>query len=160
VNHASGLALSQIRQSTTFDNNSNLLGIGFISLACTVVAVILVSTGLPQSTVWTWSSLVWLIFLLPFLAWFLTRTNQLRREPYPPGRSHRQWTYYFSIFLIVEVAAAAVQLANAVFLAEFWLFLVGLAVLLLLGVVQFIRLLWFGLFYSEGAIQAAEVGNP
>ena len=123
-----------------------LLGIGFASLACTLVSLTFVSTGLSQTTVWALSSLVWLILVLPLAGWIIRmvlyspRDSELEREPL------RRWAYYFGIGLGVTAATAGVQAVNAAFLTEFWPFFLGLVVLLLLGVVQFIRLLWFGLF--------------
>jgi len=139
---------------------TNLLGLGFILLACTVVGLIFVSAGLAQ--VWTLSSLAWLLLVLPFAGWSIRRTYQLRREPRSPrSEPVRRWTpYYFRVALGVVLATAGLQAANAALLAEFWAFFVGLAVLLLLGVTQFIRLLWFGLFESQGAAQAAEIDRP
>lgn len=46
----------------------------------------------------------------------------------------------------VVAATAAIQVANAILLQEFWPLFLGLAVLLIVGVTQFFRLLWFGLF--------------
>jgi hypothetical protein len=55
------------------------------------------------------------------------------------------WTYR-DVLIAVVAAAAVAQMANAAYLAEFWPFFLGLAVLLIIGVTQFFRLLWFGLF--------------
>ena len=53
---------------------------------------------------------------------------------------------YRAVVGAVVAATAAIQVANAIFLQEFWPFFLGLAVLLIIGVTQFFRRLWFGLF--------------
>jgi hypothetical protein len=124
----------------------NLLGVGFILLVCTLVSLVFVSAGFSHSAVWALSSLVWLILVLPFAVWSVRRTIQLRRGSQPPREPVRIWAYYAGISLGIVVATAGVQVVNAGFLTEFWPFFLGLVVLLILGVVQFARLLWFGLF--------------
>jgi hypothetical protein len=125
---------------------ANLLGIGLITLTCAVVALIFVSAGLSHSAVWALSSLVWLVFLVPFTLWFVRSAIRVRKEPPPPGRSIYRWRFYLGGALTVLLATAGVQAINVAFLTEFWPFFLGLAMLLVLGVVQFIRLLWLGLF--------------
>jgi hypothetical protein len=68
---------------------------------------------------------------------------------------------YRVVVAAVMVATAAIQVANAIFLQEFWPFFLALAVLLILGVTQVFRLLWFGLFRQQRvAHQAAGADRP
>jgi len=126
----------------------NLLGIGFVLLACTLGALILASAGLRDATVWALSSVVWLTVSLPYAVWLSRRVVWVPPEPPAPREPAKRWAPYFGGGLAAYVATAGLQVANAAFLAEFWPFLLGLAVLLIFGVTQFIRLLWFGLFPS------------
>jgi hypothetical protein len=136
-----------------------LLGLGFISFACALVALTFVSSGLSHSAAWAFSSLVWLIFSVPFLVFIVSKVfspeagSELDREPF------RRWAWYFGVGLGVFVTTAGLQVANAAFLLAFWPFFLGLVVLLILGVVQFFRLLWFGLFPHQGAAPQSNRGR-
>ncbi len=116
-----------------------LLAIGFILLTCTLVTLILLSTGLSHALVCALSSVVWVVLVIPFAVWTV---NRVVRNPEEPTRS---WTY-LRVSLAVTAATVAVQVANVAYLAEFWPYLLALAVLLLSGITMFFRLLWFGLF--------------
>jgi hypothetical protein len=116
-----------------------LLAIGFILLACALIALILLSAGLSGAVVWALSSVVWVVLVLPVSVWAFSRVVGNPADPTTP-------LSVLAVNLGALAAAAAVQVANAAYLAEFWPFLLALAVLLLIGVTQFFRLLWFGLF--------------
>ena len=117
-----------------------LLATGFILLACTLMALILLSAGLSHTIVWALSSVVWVVLVIPVAVWVVSRVV---RDPAEPTGG---LTYFLVANLAVIAAGGAVQVANAAYLAEFWPFFLALAVLLLTGVTQFFRLLWFGLF--------------
>jgi len=117
----------------------NLLGTGVILLGCTLLALTLLSAGLSQDVVWALSSVAWVVLVLPFTAWAISRGSRLA-EDRTVGLTYRV------VVSGVVLATAATQLANATFLQEFWPFFLALAVILILGVTQFFRLLWFGLF--------------
>jgi hypothetical protein len=117
----------------------NLLATGVIVLACTLVSLILLSAGVPQTTAWASSSVAWVILVLPFSVWAIPQV--IRGYDRPTA----SWTYLGTMFAIV-IATIGIQVANAACFAAFWLFALGLAVALLVGVTLFLRLLWFGLF--------------
>jgi predicted MFS family arabinose efflux permease len=117
-----------------------LLATGFVVLACTLLALVLLSAGLSHAVVWAWSSIVWVVLVMPVALWVVSRVV---REP---AESTGRPSYYSVANFALIAAAAAVQVANAAYLAESWPFLLALAVLLLTGVVAFFRLLWFGIF--------------
>jgi hypothetical protein len=117
-----------------------LLGIGVILLGCTLLALTLLSAGLSHAVVWALSSVVWIVLVMPVAVWVVSRVVRNPAEP-TGGLS-----YFLVANLAVLAAAVAVQVANATSLQEFWPFFLALAVLLLTGVTQFFRLLWFGLF--------------
>ncbi len=114
-----------------------LLGIGFILLACTLIALILLSAGLSHAVVWALSSVVWIVLVIPFAVWAVSMLVRISED---------LSLSYVVANLAVAAATVVVQVANAAYLAEFWPFFLALAVLLLMGVMQFFRLLWFGLF--------------
>jgi hypothetical protein len=116
-----------------------LLGVGVILLGCTLLALTLLSAGLSQAVVWALSSVAFAFLELPFVVWALSSWLRLA-EDRTVGLTYR------SVSVGVAVVAAVIQLANAFFLQEFWPFFLALAILLILGVTQFFRLLWFGLF--------------
>jgi hypothetical protein len=118
---------------------SALLGAGVIVLGCTLLALTLLSSGLSHVMVWTLSSVAWAVLVVPFAVLTLSRVFQMA-EDRTVGRT------YLGVIIAVVVATAAIQVANAIFLKEFWPFFLGLAATLVLGVTQFFRLLWFGLF--------------
>jgi hypothetical protein len=122
-----------------------LLGIGFILLACTLVALVLLSAGISHARVWALSSVLWVVLALPLTVWVFSRVFRVWPEQSPLRESTLTWTYV-RVSIAVVMATVAVQVANAAYLAAFWPFLLGLAVLLVLGATQFFRLLWFGLF--------------
>ena len=117
----------------------NLLAGGVILLACTLLALTLLSSGLSHAVVWTLASVAFTVLVLPLLVWAISRSFRVVEDP-TVG-----WTYTI-VGGSVVAATAASQVANAIFLQEFWPFFLALAVLLILGVTQFVRLLWFGLF--------------
>jgi hypothetical protein len=117
----------------------NLLATGVILLGCTLLALTLLSAGLLHAVVWTLSSVAWVALVPPFVVWAFSRASRVAKDDTVTG------TYRVVVGAVV-VATAAVQVANAAYLAEFWPFFLALAVLLILGVTQFFRLLWFGLF--------------
>ena len=116
-----------------------LLGIGVILLACTLLALTLLSAGLSHAAVWALSSVAWVVLVLPFTVWWFSSAFRMAED-----RTVR--TTYRVVVAAVMVATAAIQVANAICLQEFWPFFLGLGVILILGVTQFFRLLWFGLF--------------
>ena len=118
---------------------TNLLTTGFISLACALIALILLSAGLSHAIVWSSSSVVWVVLVMPVVMWTVSRMVR------NPEEATLSWSYT-GVSLAVLGATAAVQVANAAYLAEFWPFFLGLAVVLLIGITLFFRLLWFGLF--------------
>jgi hypothetical protein len=115
------------------------LATGVILLGCTLLALTLLSAGLLHAVVWTLSSVAWVALVPPFVVWAFSRASRVAKDDTVTG------TYRVVVGAVV-VATAAVQVANAAYLAEFWPFFLALAVLLILGVTQFFRLLWFGLF--------------
>jgi hypothetical protein len=117
----------------------NLLAMGVTVLACALLALTLLSAGLSQTAVCPLSSVAWVVLVLPFAVWTFSRT--LRMPEYRTASRA-----FLNVVIAVVAATAAIQVANAIFLQEFWPFFLGLAVLLIIGVTQFFRLLWFGLF--------------
>ena len=117
----------------------NLLGVGVILLGCTLLALILLSAGLSHAVVWALSSVAWVVLVLPFAVWAFSRAPRVVEDD-------TVTSMYRVVVGAVVAATAAIQVANAIVLQEFWPFFLGLAVLLILGVTQFFRLLWFGLF--------------
>jgi hypothetical protein len=132
--HASGewLPIEKLRLSM-------LLGIGVILLASTLLALTLLSAGLSHSAVWSLSGVVWVFLVVPFTAWGVTRGYRLAEDP-TVGLTYRV------VAGGVMAAMSAIQVANATSLQEFWPFFAALAVTLIIGVTQFFRLLWYGLF--------------
>ena len=116
-----------------------LLGIGVILLGCTLLALTLLSAGLSHAAMWSSSSIAWVVLVLPFTVWGFSSAFRMAEDPTVSAT-------YRVVVAAVMVATAAIQVANAIFLQEFWPCFLGLAVLLLIGVTQFFRLLWFGLF--------------
>ena len=116
-----------------------LLGIGVILLACTLLALTLLSAGLSHAAVWALSSVAWVVLVLPFTVWGFSSAFRMAEDRTVSAT-------YRVVVAAVMVATAAIQVADAIFLQEFWPFFLALAVLLILGVTQFFRLLWFGLF--------------
>jgi hypothetical protein len=117
----------------------NLLGTGVILLGCTLLALTLLSAGLSHAVVWALSSVAWVVLVLPFLVWAFSRASRVAADDTVTR------TYRVVVAAVVAVTAA-IQVANAIFLQEFWCFFLALAAILILGVTQFFRLLWFGLF--------------
>ena len=140
------LPLEKLRLTT-------LLSGGVVLLGCAVLALTLLSAGLPQSTAWTVSSVTWAVLVVPSTAWGISRGYRMP-EDRTAGLTYRV------VVSAVVVALATIQVANVISLQEFWPFFLALGATLILGVTQFIRLLWFGLFQEQGAVQAAEVGSP
>ena len=116
-----------------------LLGIGVILLACTLLALTLLSAELSHAVVWALSSVALVVLVLPFAVWAFIGSFRVAEDDTVTGT-------YRVVAAAVVAATAAVQVANAAYLVEFWPFFLALAVLLILGVTQFVRLLWFGLF--------------
>jgi hypothetical protein len=116
-----------------------LLGVGVILLGCTLLALILLSAGLSDAVAWTFSSVAWVALVLPFTVWAFSRAPRV-------AEGDTVMSMYRVVVGAVVAATAAIQAANAIVLQELWPFFLGLAVLLILGVTQFFRLLWFGLF--------------
>jgi hypothetical protein len=132
--HASGewLPIEKLRLSM-------LLGSGVILLACTLLGLTLLSAGLSHFAVWSLSGLAWTVLVVPFTAWGIIRGYRMADDP-TVGLTYRV------VAGGVMAATAAIQVANAASLQEFWPFFTALAVTLIIGVTQFFRLLWFGLF--------------
>jgi hypothetical protein len=118
---------------------TTLLATGFIPLATTLIALILLSAGISDAVVWASSSAVWVVLLVPFAVWAFASATRMPEEP------TRSWSYIGGI-LALTTAAAALQVANAVYITQFWPLFLALAVSLLIGITLFFRLLWFGLF--------------
>jgi hypothetical protein len=116
-----------------------LLGIGVILLACTLLALTLLSAELSHAVVWASSSVAWVVLGGPFTVWGFSSASRIIEDD-------ALSVTYRVVVAAVMVATAAILVANAIFLQEFWPFFLGLAVLLIIGVTQFFRLLWFGLF--------------
>jgi hypothetical protein len=121
----------------------NLLGTGVILLGCTLLALTLhsalLSAGLSHAVVWALSSVAWVVLVLPFLVWAFSRASRVAADDTVTR------TYRVVVAAVVAVTAA-IQVANAIFLQEFWCFFLALAAIPIVGVTQFFRLLWFGLF--------------
>jgi hypothetical protein len=117
----------------------NLLATGVILLGCTLLPLTLLSAGLSHVAVWALSGVAWVVLVLPFVVWSFSRAFRMAED-------HTVSATYRVVVAAVVAATAAVQVANAISLQEFWPFFLALAVLLILGVTQFFRLLWFGLF--------------
>jgi hypothetical protein len=116
-----------------------LLALGMIALACTLFSLVLLAAGFSHARVWALSSVAWVVLVLPFAVWSVRRVIQT------PDQPTRGWTYVgVSVFAVI--ANLAVQVATAAYFAAFWPLFLALAVSLILGVMQFVRLLWFGLF--------------
>jgi hypothetical protein len=62
-----------------------LLTVGFILLACTLIALILLSAALSHAVVWALSSAVWVVLVIPFAVWVVSR--EVIRNPEEPTRS-------------------------------------------------------------------------
>ena len=88
---------------------------------------------------WALSSVAWVVLVLPFTVWAFSSASRLAEDRVPTRR-------YRDVASGVVGVTAAIQVANVTFFQEFWPFFLSLAVLLILGVTQFFRLLWFGLF--------------
>jgi hypothetical protein len=116
-----------------------LLGVGVILLGCTLLALTLLSAGLSHAVVWAMSSVAFAALVLPFTVWAVSGAFGLAEDRIVVGT-------YRVVAVGVAIATAAIQVVNAIFLQEFWPFFLALAILLILGVTQFFRLLWFGLF--------------
>jgi len=117
----------------------NLLGTGVMLLGCTLLALTLFSAGLSQDVVWALSSVAWVVIFPPYLVWALTRASRMEEDD-------TITVMYRMVVGAVVAVTATIQLANAASLRDFWPFFLALAAILVLGVSQFLRLLWFGLF--------------
>lgn len=116
-----------------------LLGVGLLLLACTILALTLLSAQLSQAAVWALSSAAWVVFGLPIFVWAFSSALRLIDSPSVAAR-------YRNGVAAVAVALTAIQVTNAISLQEFWPFFAALGVTLIVGVTQFLRLFWFGLF--------------
>ena len=116
-----------------------LLTIGVVLLGCTLLALTLLSAGLSHAVVWALSSGSCAVLVLPVAVWTVRKASEVADDP-TVGRTYR------IVGIGVAMAVVAIQVANATFLQDFWPFFLALAVLLIMGITQFLRLLWFGLF--------------
>ena len=116
-----------------------LLSMGAITLGSTLFPLVLVSAELDSRVVWRAASLAWLATIVPSFLWGNIRV--FRARPLPIA------THFIVIATNVVVGSAiALQILNLALWSDFWPHFSALAISLGLGVLMFIRLLWFKIF--------------
>jgi hypothetical protein len=113
----------------------NLLINGFTAFFSSLLGILLLSTSLSVETTWRICSLVWFVAVAAHSCWILMRSRRL--GDYDLRKSN---SFFFWFLTAVSTSALLLQLANVVWLHQFWPFFVGIVTSLLLGARQFVVL--------------------